>query len=146
MAVNFPVADGGSFVVFASDSQGIEFLPGRTLTLTASLSDGTTATAPTTRASGPSPVPTAGPISAPSSTPTAAPSTQIVTATPSVNAPSFTRGQWTQWHASSGILTNSQAHWVSTGVETDVFGNTIPAGQSILFYVNLNQSGAGNSE
>jgi hypothetical protein len=48
MAVNFPVADGGSFVVFASDSQNTEFLPGRTLTLTATFSDGSTATASTT--------------------------------------------------------------------------------------------------
>src|SRR5262249_44666360 len=65
MAVNFPVADGGSFVVFVADYQGIEFLPGRMLTLTASLSDGTTAT--TTTASGTAPVPTAGPTPAPSS-------------------------------------------------------------------------------
>jgi subtilisin family serine protease len=48
MAVNFPVADGGSFVVFASDYQGIEFLSGQTLTLTATFSDGSTATAVTT--------------------------------------------------------------------------------------------------
>ena len=48
MAVNFPVANGGSFVVFASDFQGIEFLPGRTLTLMATFSDGSTATASTT--------------------------------------------------------------------------------------------------
>src|SRR5947208_1394191 len=48
MAVSFPVADGGSFVVFASDSQGSEFLSGRTLTLTATFSDGSTATAVTT--------------------------------------------------------------------------------------------------
>ena len=48
MAVNFPVANGGSFVVFASDYQNSEFLPGRTLTLTATFSDGTTATGTTT--------------------------------------------------------------------------------------------------
>lgn len=42
MAVNFPVADGGSFVVFGSDYQGGEFLPGRTLTLTATFADGST--------------------------------------------------------------------------------------------------------
>jgi hypothetical protein len=47
MAVNFPVADGGSFVVFASDHQAAEFLPGRTLTLTATFADGSTATAVT---------------------------------------------------------------------------------------------------
>jgi hypothetical protein len=47
MAVNFPVADGGSFVVFAADYQGLEFLPGRTLTLTATFADGSTATAVT---------------------------------------------------------------------------------------------------
>ena len=48
MAVNFPVADGGSFVVFASDYQASEFLPGRTLTLTATFADGSTATGVTT--------------------------------------------------------------------------------------------------
>jgi hypothetical protein len=48
MAVNFLVADGGSFVVFASDYLGGEFLPGRTLTVTATFSDGATATASTT--------------------------------------------------------------------------------------------------
>src|SRR5439155_8934491 len=32
MAVNFPVANGGSFVLFASDYQAYEFLPGRSLT------------------------------------------------------------------------------------------------------------------
>src|SRR5207244_1771900 len=45
MAVNFAVPDGGSFVLFASDSMDIEFLPGAILTLTATFSDGTTATA-----------------------------------------------------------------------------------------------------
>ena len=53
MAVNFPVADGGSFVVFASDFQGIEFLSGRTLTLMATFSDGSTATANTTVSAAP---------------------------------------------------------------------------------------------
>jgi hypothetical protein len=48
MAVNFAVADGGSFVVFASDYQASEFLRGRTLTLTATFADGSTATAVTT--------------------------------------------------------------------------------------------------
>ncbi len=48
MAVNFPVADGTSLVLFAADYQNLEFLPGRTLTLTATFSDGTTATAVTT--------------------------------------------------------------------------------------------------
>jgi hypothetical protein len=47
MAVNFPVADGGSFVVFAADYQNMEFLSGRTLTLTATFSDGSTAVAST---------------------------------------------------------------------------------------------------
>jgi hypothetical protein len=47
MAVNFPVADGGSFVVFAADYLGGEFLPGNTLTVTATFSDGSTATAST---------------------------------------------------------------------------------------------------
>jgi hypothetical protein len=46
-AVSLPVADGGSFVLFASDYNGIEFLPGVSLTLTATFSDGTTATAVT---------------------------------------------------------------------------------------------------
>jgi hypothetical protein len=53
MAVNFPVADRGSFVVFASDSQSKAFLSGRRLTLTANFSDGSTATAVTTGAIGP---------------------------------------------------------------------------------------------
>src|SRR5207247_1091739 len=55
MAVNFPVADGGSFILFASDYQASEFLPGRTLTLTATFADGSTASAVTTvaPASGP---------------------------------------------------------------------------------------------
>jgi hypothetical protein len=48
MAVNFAVANGGSFVLFASDYQGAEFLSGNTLTLTATFSDGSTATATTT--------------------------------------------------------------------------------------------------
>ena len=48
LAVNFPVTDGGSFVIFASDLQGIEFLPGRTLTLTATFSDGSTTSAAAT--------------------------------------------------------------------------------------------------
>src|SRR5262249_41872831 len=50
MAVSFPVADGGSFVLFAADYQNLEFLPGRTLTLTrtAPSSAGTTAPAMTT--------------------------------------------------------------------------------------------------
>jgi len=47
MAVNFAVPDGGTFVLFASDGMGIEFLPGAILTLTATFSDGTTATATT---------------------------------------------------------------------------------------------------
>jgi len=47
MAVNFAVADGGSFVVFAADYQGGEFLSGRTLTLTATFSDGSTVVAST---------------------------------------------------------------------------------------------------
>jgi subtilisin len=47
MAVNFPVADGGNFVLFASDLNGIEFMPGVILTVTAGFSDGTTATAAT---------------------------------------------------------------------------------------------------
>jgi hypothetical protein len=48
LAVNFPVADGGSFTIFAADYQGSEFLPGRTLTLTATFADGSTAMAVTT--------------------------------------------------------------------------------------------------
>jgi hypothetical protein len=48
MVVNFPVADGGSFVLFASDYLGSEFLSGNTLTVTAAFSDGTSATAMTT--------------------------------------------------------------------------------------------------
>jgi hypothetical protein len=48
MAVKFAVPAGGSFVLFASDYAGIEFVPGATLTLTATFSDGTSATAATT--------------------------------------------------------------------------------------------------
>jgi len=47
MAVNFAVPDGGSFVLFASDWAGIEFARGVTLSLTATFSDGATATAVT---------------------------------------------------------------------------------------------------
>jgi hypothetical protein len=46
-AVNVTVADGGTFVVFASDYAGIEFTSGTTLTLTATFSDGTTSAATT---------------------------------------------------------------------------------------------------
>jgi hypothetical protein len=45
MAVNFAVADGGTFVLFASDYAGSEFVSGAMLTLTATFSDGTTASA-----------------------------------------------------------------------------------------------------
>jgi hypothetical protein len=48
MAVNFAVADGGSFVVFAADYLGGEFVPGNVLAVTATFSDGSTATASTT--------------------------------------------------------------------------------------------------
>jgi len=47
LAVNFPVADGGSFQLFASDFAGLEFAPARVLTLTAVFSDGTSASATT---------------------------------------------------------------------------------------------------
>ncbi|TME22350.1 MAG: hypothetical protein E6I75_30380 [Chloroflexi bacterium] len=52
--VNLAVADGGTFVLFASDYAGIEFAPGAALTLTATFSDGTTATASTTVGGAPS--------------------------------------------------------------------------------------------
>src|SRR5207248_1452627 len=45
MAVNFVVADGESFVLFAADYGDIEFVPGTTLTVTATFVDGTTASA-----------------------------------------------------------------------------------------------------
>ena len=48
MTVHFVVPDGGTFVLFASDYMGIEFVPGTTLTVTATFSDGTTTTATTT--------------------------------------------------------------------------------------------------
>ncbi|HEY3068171.1 MAG TPA: SBBP repeat-containing protein [Methylomirabilota bacterium] len=48
IAVNAPVADGGSFVVFAADFQNALFVPGTTLTLTATFADGSTASASTT--------------------------------------------------------------------------------------------------
>ncbi len=41
-AVNFVVADGGSFVIFASDLQGQEFLSGNKLSLATTFSDGST--------------------------------------------------------------------------------------------------------
>ena len=41
------VPDGGSFQLFASDFAGLEFVPGRVLTLTAVFSDGTSASATT---------------------------------------------------------------------------------------------------
>jgi hypothetical protein len=47
-AVNAQVADGGSFVVFASDFQNSLFPAGTTLTLTATFSDGSRASATTT--------------------------------------------------------------------------------------------------
>jgi len=47
MAVNFPVADGGSFRLFAADYAGIEFVSGATLTVTVVFSDGSTASATT---------------------------------------------------------------------------------------------------
>src|SRR5439155_59409 len=45
IAVNFAVADGGSFRLFAADWAGIEFVPGTTLTLTATFSDSSNTTA-----------------------------------------------------------------------------------------------------
>jgi hypothetical protein len=44
MAVNFTVADGGSFYLFAADYANIEFVSGVTLALTALFSDGSSAT------------------------------------------------------------------------------------------------------
>jgi hypothetical protein len=52
MAVNVPVADGGSLVVFGSDNAGRHFVSGATLTLTATFSDGSTAQASTTISGG----------------------------------------------------------------------------------------------
>jgi hypothetical protein len=52
MRVNFAVADGGSFVVFASDLNGSEFVPGNALTLTVTFADGSSLTASTTVGSG----------------------------------------------------------------------------------------------
>jgi len=43
MAVNFAVADGGSFTLFAADYADTEFVPGTTLTVTVTFSDATTA-------------------------------------------------------------------------------------------------------
>jgi hypothetical protein len=47
MAVNFAVPDGGTFYLFAADWANIEFVPGTTLTVTATFSDGSTASAST---------------------------------------------------------------------------------------------------
>ena len=44
MAVNFAVADGGTFYLFAGDWLSAQFLSGRTLTLSARFSDGSTLT------------------------------------------------------------------------------------------------------
>jgi hypothetical protein len=57
MRVNFAVPDGGTLLAFAADYNNIEFVPGTTLTLTATFSDGTTATASTTVANTPPPPP-----------------------------------------------------------------------------------------
>jgi hypothetical protein len=46
--VNFAVADGGSFIVFASDTANNLFAAGSSFTLTVAFSDGTMATANTT--------------------------------------------------------------------------------------------------
>ena len=103
MAVSFPVADGGSFVAFASDSQGIEFLPGRTLTLTATFSDGTTSTAVTTITTA-----TSGTTSTATSGTTSTTTSGTTSTTTSVTNPSapiittsgtstLTRGTWTQY-------------------------------------------------
>jgi hypothetical protein len=43
--VSFPLADGGSFKIFASDYQGLLFLPGSSFTLTVSFADGSMAAA-----------------------------------------------------------------------------------------------------
>src|SRR5207237_5508034 len=51
VAVSVAVAYGVMFVLFAADYGGIEFAPGVTLTLTATFSDGTSATATMTVAS-----------------------------------------------------------------------------------------------
>src|SRR5439155_23482735 len=49
MAVNVPVADGGTLVLFASDyNSGAGFTAGRTLTVTATFSDGSMAQGVTT--------------------------------------------------------------------------------------------------
>src|SRR5207248_8074479 len=47
MAVNFRVADGDGFQLFAADWADVEFVPGTTLTVTATFSDGTTASGTT---------------------------------------------------------------------------------------------------
>ena len=54
-AVNFTVADGGSFRLFAADWADIEFVPGTTLTVTATFSDGTTTSASTVAGVTPAP-------------------------------------------------------------------------------------------
>jgi len=46
--VNFPVADGGSFVLFASDSNNSLFSPGTAFTLTVNFADGSSSTASVT--------------------------------------------------------------------------------------------------
>ena len=53
MAVNFAIGDGESFVVFAADYAGIEFVAGTTLTLIVTFSDGTTVSGTTMAAAVP---------------------------------------------------------------------------------------------
>ena len=55
-AVSFTVANGGTFVLFASDYANMHFVTGATLTLNATFSDGSTATATTTAGNVASPV------------------------------------------------------------------------------------------
>jgi hypothetical protein len=57
MAVAFTVADGASFVVFGADSAGRHFVGGTSLTVTATFSDGTSATGGTTVAAAAPPPP-----------------------------------------------------------------------------------------
>jgi hypothetical protein len=95
MAVNFPVASGGSFVVFAADYLNREFVPGAKLTLVATFSDGSTATASTTVATPPSPAsggsaPATTTVAPPSSSTTGSSTGQSVPASGVAPAPSGT--------------------------------------------------------
>src|SRR5207302_2239788 len=94
MAVNFSVADGGTFSIFASEYPPMpQFVGGATLTLTATLADGTTATASTTVPASQAPT-----LSSMSPTSVAAGSGAF---TLTVNGTNFVAGATVQWNGAA---------------------------------------------